>query len=51
MIVGFLFMILEGEFKCFKITKIIKKKVVFLFRILEGQFKCFKIIKIIYKKK
>jgi len=27
MIVGFLFMILEGQFKCFKITKISKKKV------------------------
>jgi hypothetical protein len=42
-------MILEGEFKCFKITKIIYKikEVGFLFRILEGQFKYFKIIKII----
>jgi len=27
MIVGFLFMILEGKFKCFKFTKIIKKRV------------------------
>jgi len=49
--VGFLFRILQRYFKCFKILKIIKKKLlVFLFRILEGQFKCFKIIKIIKKK-
>jgi hypothetical protein len=49
--VGFLFRILQRYFKCFKILKIIKKKLlVFLFRILEGQFKCFKIVKIIIKK-
>jgi len=35
--VVFLFMILEGKFKCFKIKKIIKKNYVrFMFMILEG---------------
>ena len=50
--VGFLFRILERQFKCFKIIKIIKKKIEIglLFVILEVQFKSFKIIKIIYKK-
>ena len=49
--VGFLFSILEGQFKCFEIIKIIynKMEVGFLFRILEGYFKCFEIIKIIKK--
>ena len=47
-----MFRILVGQFKCFKIIKIIYKKmeIGFLFRILEGQFKCFKIIIIIYTK-
>ena len=50
--VGFLFRILEGQFNCFEIIKIIYKKmeVGFMSRILKGYFKCFKILKIIKKK-
>ena len=50
--VEFLFRILEGQFKCYKIIKIIKKKFLgFLSRIHEGQFKSLKIIKKNLKKK
>ena len=51
--IRFLFVILEEQFKSFKIIKTIyikKRKIGFLFVILEGQFKCFKIKKIIYNK-
>ena len=42
-----MFKILEGQFKCIKIIKIIyeKKNIGFHFRKFERQYKCYKIVK------